>query len=231
MKLEKNLNRKKLIDIIPCRLLNSFTFATVVNAFDIDISRQKSQTNNLQYTEELEKNFKTLYLFNRYYFENVEVKNITTIMVDNEKNIQFNIICKKYDIIIDSKNQESKKERFIDPKIKLSKKHLSLIRPTLEKKENPKYKKFIQKIIQIIEKKGLVNSQNIITIFNGLNIENNTELYQGKIFINDDWIGITGFPGVYLLNSWLDISFFGCWNVCNDNMEFTLNIVKNQNIL
>jgi len=156
---------------------------------------------------------------------------ITLLMVSSATAVNLSHI-RNIREIRENKVINNEKEVYIDPNIKLTKRYLPKLKMALDKIDKPKYKELTQKIIQTIEKKGIVRSNDLKDILIELNMEN-TEVYSGKIngyaCCLSAAISFPGYlPGIFLFYFGPTVFLFwtaytsGCEN---DEIDFTIGVL------
>lgn len=124
---------------------------------------------------------------------------------------------------IKNQNSETEKERYIDPNIKLSKKDLPKLILIVKTIKDPKYKELTRKIILNIEKKGILNSNDLREILDELDMKN-TEVFSGPIKGDARWCGyLHSFPG-FFFDNWFGLCLWLSWSAAEflpgDELEY-----------
>jgi len=126
--------------------------------------------------------------------------------------------------------QNNKKIPYVDPKIHLTKTQLPKLKRALEKIEEPEYKQITQKIIKIIETKGIVESYDIKNILVELKMLN-TEIYSGMITGGAGYdCTLHSFPLIFIpcfppIWGWLGLAVYLRWK-CAPNPQFDNNYMN-----
>lgn len=131
---------------------------------------------------------------------------------------------------ITTENKKIEKQPYVDPNIHLTKTLLPKLKQTIKNIENQQYKEVLQKIIEKLETKGTVESNDIKKILIELNMLN-TEIYSGRITCSAGYdCTLYSFPLFFIpcfppIWGWLGPAFYSRWK-CAPNPLFDNNYVN-----
>jgi len=152
---------------------------------------------------------------------------LTLLMISTATAVNITQTQNIKEITKKTEDKETKKEMYIDPNIKITKKDLLKLKVIAKTIKDQRYKELTKNIIQTIEKKGTLYSNDIRVILNDLNMLN-TEVYSGPINgIAQCASLMVGIPGTIIgLGNWIGPGLFVAWQAYEQGNHYTKDYDK-----